>query len=322
MRFAKQNAGTAVVYAERLRTSPSLSLLRRGGTQNTMNKFEKQFRKPTHEQSQAELFLTKLGLHTGVLVRLVKISSEKESKVETGDALEGVLDQDVVIGKPIYFDGKSKNTSNITAVEEEGDRIFFKTNTSVYELVPPTEKSNVIKSKEFLEIERKIDIALKNAQDAALDNVGTDNLFQQRISLYQRERTPQVLEEIKKLDEQIKKHIISVDTLVEFKILMNKLGKNYYRVNSTVYHENAHANKASSIGAIHQDYTVLVSKSKKGNGFAYQPFARTDVPNSWPKHRQIEAKIKIGSAPEEYGNALSDGDEKMIEILRQQLKDN
>ncbi len=116
--------------------------------------------------------------------------------------------------------------------------------------------------------------------------------------------------------------MVSVQTLTEFGILMNKLDKNYYRVNSTVYHENAHANKAQSIGAMHEGYSVLVSKSKKGNGFAYQPIAHTKVPDYWPEHRQIEAKIKIGSAPEEYGNALSDGDEKMIEILRKKLKDS
>lgn len=282
----------------------------------------KQFHKPTHEQSPGELFLTKLGLHAGMLIKLVKVSSEKESKILTGDSLEGILDEEVEIGKPIFIAEKTKNTSQITAVKEEDNRIFLKTETSVYELVPPTENPNIVKSEKYLEIEKEIDVKLKNAQDVALEDSGMDNLFQKRILLLKQPSTPQILEELSKLKKEIEKHLVFVKTLIEFKILMNKLGKNYYRVNSTVYHENAHANKAQSIGAIHEGYSVLVSKSKKGNGFAYQPLVHTDVPDYWPEHRKIEAKIKIGSAPEEYGNALSDGDEKMIEILRKKLNDN
>ncbi len=283
---------------------------------------ENLFRKPFKEQSPTEIFLTKLGLHAGERIKLVKISSDQESQVSPGDSLEGILDQEVEIGNPIFINGKAKNTSNIIGVREEGNRIFFKTETSVYELVPPTEISSSPKSEKLLELERKVEDSLKKAQAVALSNDEMRNLFLRRMELFKQPKTKEILEKIAQLDKEVEKHRVFVKTLLEFEILMHKLGKNYYRVNGIVHHENAHANKAGSIGAIHDGYSLLVSKSQKGTGFSYQPIAHTKVPDYWPKHRQNEANIKIGSAPEEYGNHLSDTDEMQIEFFKNELKNN
>jgi len=286
-----------------------------------MNSMENSFRKSVHEQSPAELFLTKLGMHPGTRIKLVKVFSDGNSDISAGESLEGVLDADVEIGKSIFLDGKTKNTSSLVAVKEENNRIFFKTSTSIYELVPPSTAAKYEKTPENLKhIENNLRALLKNAQDQALSAEEMKILFNQRFSLQNGSPIQQNLIELQKLDDEIAKHKIAVRTLVEYRMLMNMLGKNYYRVNDVVTHENAHANKASSIGAIHEGYSVLVYKSKSGEGFSYQPLAHTDVPGTFNNKEKIEANFKIGFAPEEYGNHLSDGDEEQIRKLREELK--
>lgn len=286
-----------------------------------MNFSERPLRKPTNEQTPGELFITKLGLHPGVRIKLIKISTQQESRIASGDSLEGVLDKDVVIGQPIYLDGSTKNTSELIGVKEENDRIYFKTRTSVYELVPPTIASSPKpKSKELITMEESILKALKEAQDIALTSEEMQFLFKKRLHLQRIEQTQDILAEINKIDEEVKKHKISVETLPEFQFLMKNLGKNYYRVTSTITHENAHGNKADAIGAKHEGYSLLVSKSKKGEGFSYQPMVHTTVPRIWDKEKQIKANIKIAQAPDEYGDHISDGDEEQIKKLREELK--
>lgn len=99
---------------------------------------------------------------------------------------------------------------------------------------------------------------------------------------------------------------------------MEKTGKNYYIVKNTIEHENAHANKAASLDAIHGGYSLLVLKN--GDKFSYQPIALTKPPEDWEEKRKIETSIKIGSAPSEYGNRTSAGDEQQIAKLRERLK--
>lgn len=286
-----------------------------------MNFAEKPLRKPTSEQTPAELFLTKLGLNSGVRIKLIKVSADQESKILPGDSLEGSLDKDVALGQPIYLDALTKNTSEIVGVKEENDRIYFKTRTSVYELVPPTSiMPDKPKSPELQAMEEGLLKALQEAQEVALTSEEMQALFKKRLHLQRLEPTKDILDEISKIDEEVKKHKISVQTLPEFKFLMNSIGKNYYRVNGTVTHENAHGNKAQAIGGTHEGYSILVSKSKKGEGFSYQPIAHTKVQNFSNKKDQIEGNIEIAFAPEEYGGYLSDSDEEQIKKLREELK--
>lgn len=286
-----------------------------------MNSPEGSFRKPVHEQSSAELFLTKLGMHPGTRIKLVKISSQEHSDIVPGESIEGVLDADVAIGKSIFLDGKSKNTSPLVAIKEENDRIFFKTNTSIYELVPPSTAANYEVNPEGLkDIENHLRSLLKDTQEQALSAEEMDILFNERMLLQNSAPTSENIQKLKELDEEVKRHQIFVTTLVEYRMLMNMLGKNYYRVNDVVTHENAHANKASSLGGVHGGYSVLVYKKRTGDGFSYQPVAHTDVPKTFSDKEKIEANLKIAFAPEEYGNHLSDGDEEQIRKLREELK--
>lgn len=286
------------------------------------NQFEKPLRKLSTEQTPGELLITQLSLNKGVRVKLNKITSDQYSDIKDGTSIEGILDEDMFLNKPIFLDGKTKNTSNIIAVKKDGNRIFFKTNTSIYELVPPDIQPASLKpqSKELIEIDKKIDIALKNAQANALTHGEMDLIYAKMLNLSKQPQTQEVKDEILKNEKEISKHMVTVKTLIEFQMLMNKLDKNYYIINGTVLHENAHGNKAKSIGAIHAGYSVVVFKSKNKGEFTYQPLAHTKAPNSWPKHRQVEADIKIGFAPEEYGDRMSDGDEDKVEALRKELK--
>lgn len=259
-----------------------------------------------------------LYLMPGMQIRLVKLEAGKDSHISVGTSLEGVLDADVRIGQPIYLDGKTKNTSRIQAVKKDGDRVFLKTETSVYELVPPTsDGSSEPKSKERIELEHTIETLLKEVQANAVDEKIVGSLIERRHQLGRQEKTDASKIELQKIDTELEKHIVTVKTIAEFKLLMEKIGRNYYAVMGTVAHENAHANMASSLGAIHSGYSLLVTR--KGNDFSYQPIALTNVRGEWDKKDQLEANIKIAGAPKEYGNKLSPGDEEMIASLRKQL---
>jgi hypothetical protein len=286
--------------------------------------FDRPLRKPTMEQTPGELLITKLGLNKGVRIRLNKISKDGHSEIEAGSSIEGVLDEDVSLNKSIFLDNRSKNTSQITAVKKENDRYFFKTNTSVYELVPPEIQPASLKpkTKELIELEKNIERKLKEVQANALTKAETEILLDRYFKLKKESQTDHIKEEIEKIDKKILENMVTVKTLIEFQILMNKLEKNYYVVNGTVLHENAHANKAESIGGTHGGYSIWVFKSEKKDGYIYQPYAHTDIPEYWPKHRKLEANIKIVSAPEEYGDRMSDGDEERLEDLKKELENN
>ncbi|MBP6908569.1 MAG: hypothetical protein KBB75_01980 [Candidatus Pacebacteria bacterium] len=272
------------------------------------------FNNPNIEKTPGEKLLEHDYLIAGKSIKLVKVFNPNET-------IEGVLDVDVKIGKPIILDEGLKNTDPIMDVKYENDKIFFKTNSSTYELVPPT--NAVVKTKldsiMLAEKGEEIEELLKVAQSFALSGQEKRALFNKKIDLFQQPRTPEIQKELDEITEKLKKCTVVVQTLLEYKILMEKTGKNYYIVRGVVEHENAHANKASSLDAIHGGYSLIVSKNEKG-GFSYQPTALTGSPDSWDEKRKIETNIKIGSAPKEYGDRLSPSDEKQIAILQERLK--
>ncbi len=283
------------------------------------NSFENESNKSTRELSPGELFIAKLGLNKGVLIKLDKISSSRESKISVGDSIEGILDDSVHIGRPIFLNNRAQNTSNLIGVREENKKIFFKTETSIYELVPPTLSPDFlnVKTQELKDLKNRLSAMLKEAQDNALSNIEMTTLFQRRIALSSMGDIKQ--KELIQIDEKLKKCRINVNTLIEYKILLNMLGKNYYRVNKALMHENAHANKANSVGAFHLNYSLIVSKGEDGE-FKYQPLAQTKIPENWTEKAGIIGNIDIGQAPEEYGDSLSGSDEEMVEKLKERLK--
>ena len=110
-------------------------------------------------------------------------------------------------------------------------------------------------------------------------------------------------DDIKGIYEHAKIH---VKTLPEFKMVLEKIGMPYDNLIDTLEHENAHANKAEELGALHEKYAILCIKYK--DGYGYIPQAGIYIPDEWTNEKQMHVKNKIISAPEEYGNYLSQDD--------------
>lgn len=273
--------------------------------------------KTTHP---GQYLLDSLYLIPGREIKLIKIVSLKKSDIPVGTTFEGVLDNEIILGKPIYIDNGSKNTTSVIGVKKDGGQIFIKTDTSIYELMRPSPEvpENNRKSRDFIEREKEIGELLERAKSNALDVGEIMTLINKRQVLsYKQNRTIEDNNEIMKIDEKMEKCIITVETISDFKILMEKTGKNYYSVIGTVEHENAHANKALSLGGIHHGYSLIVGKDT--DGFSYQPIALTDVPEYLDEGEKIEKNLEILNAPKEYGNKLSPEDEKNIKFLKDRL---
>jgi len=167
--------------------------------------------------------------------------------------------------------------------------------------------------------EENIEQILSEAQSSAVDSVELNEMFQRKIRMLNQPPAQFLknLDEFNKLDEEIKKHIIIVKTLMEYKALLQKIAPSDV-LYDTLAHENAHANKAESLGVNLNGYAVVVSKNK--DGFVYQPYVDYTVPTSWDRKREIETNIEIADAPREYGNRLAPDDAERVEELKSQLK--
>lgn len=113
--------------------------------------------------------------------------------------------------------------------------------------------------------------------------------------------------------DMVRKARISCGSLYELNTALQLLGIKSEDVLDTVAHENAHANKAESMGANHHDYRILVSKI---NGeYAYRVSAGIELPDEWEMDKKKEGLIAILKAPEEYGNELSPSDISLLNKL-------
>ncbi|MEI7689259.1 MAG: hypothetical protein WCI91_03705 [Candidatus Nomurabacteria bacterium] len=258
----------------------------------------------------------------GIKIKLIKQSSDKHSEVAVGSTLEGILDFDVRIGEPIYLDNKNKNTSPITGIKKDGNRLFLKTDTSIYELVPPTDsiKNNTDnKSPNLIGMEKNIERELRRAQANAINGKDLLLLTEKRFNLSKIERTPEIINQISLVSKEISKYMVTVDTLLEFKTLVEKLDRNYYFTIGTISHENAHANMTEALCGKHRGYSIVVFKKEDGT-YGYQPISHFDFSSVLDPEEKIKKEIRVTNAPEEYGNKLSPGDKNRIQELEKQLK--
>lgn len=274
---------------------------------------EQAFNKNVLEKTPGEKFLEQDYLTAGRTIKLVKVFNKNES-------IEGILDMDVKLGKPIIMDGGLKNIDPILDVKLNEDKIFLKTINHTYELVPPTNaiEKTKLNSKELIEKDKEIEKLLKEAQFNALSVLETRALFKKKQELSVEPQTQDIKKRIEEVETKLKQSTVIVETLLEFKMLMEKMGKNYYIIRSVIEHENAHSNKASSLEAIHGGYSVIVSKNERG-GFSYQPTALTGTKEEWSDRKKIETNIKIASAPEEYGDRMSDSDYEQVAKMKKRL---
>lgn len=277
---------------------------------------EQNFSKDNKEKTTGEKFMENDILVAGKKIRLVKVYGDNES-------IEGILDANLKLGKPINMDTGLIITDPIIDVQLSDDKIFLKTSNCLYELVPPTDaiKKTELNSEELIEIGKEIDDKLKNAQASALNKKEFLDLFNKKQDLDTvPNKTLEIKNHIKEIEKKLEGSKVVVDNILEFKILMEKTGKNYYIIRNTIEHENAHSNKASSLDTIYGGYSISVFKNEKG-GYSYQPTARAKIPEEWDDRKKIEYSIKIARAPEEYGNRMSAGDIEKVKKLQVQLED-
>lgn len=117
-------------------------------------------------------------------------------------------------------------------------------------------------------------------------------------------------DEIKKIFENFNNATVGVETLVEYRFLLEQVGAKNGWVEETLAHENAHANRGAFLGAIHEGYTITFVEKSDGK-IQQIPAAIIDIPKTLSEADQKHIFIEVAQAPENYGgdnSYLSDGD--------------
>ena len=167
---------------------------------------------------------------------------------------------------------------------------------------------------EKINIEEKsieLDELMKRAEENALDSeefMATRKRLEFLTS--QKDRT-NFLSEIWDLKKKMAKSSVTVKTLYELKMLLEKSKMDKETQISVLAHENAHGNKADSLGAKHESY--ILSVWKIGDKFGYSVGTHITHPDAWDKDKDKNVSIEYTKAPEEYGGYLSDKDKEDIE---------
>lgn len=147
--------------------------------------------------------------------------------------------------------------------------------------------------KNFEQVRLELESKLLEAQKAALPLEDAETLI--------RDNTPEAL-------ELLRPSIVVAETLVEYRALLELLGRSPDVVLDTLSHENAHSNIASSKGALHKGYGVFVMRGDSDTGYIYKPFNQISFPAHWTTEHRQAVKAAILRAPEVYGNSLSPDD--------------
>lgn len=115
-----------------------------------------------------------------------------------------------------------------------------------------------------------------------------------------------------KIEEILAKSSVSVESLYDYRLVLNALELPKEEIDDILSHENAHANKAEVVGAKHLDYGITIMKNNKG-GYTYQPYSSLYIPKEWEEGKVRDAWEKIATAPEEYKNKMSKEDIQMLQ---------
>lgn len=109
-------------------------------------------------KSPDQVLLESLNLISGRKAKFIKreILTGARSSVPVGTVYEGILSEDVKIGRPIHFSSNGPTISNISEVARMGEKIFFRTNTSIYELVVSQTES--LQTITYIDLQRELTI--------------------------------------------------------------------------------------------------------------------------------------------------------------------
>lgn len=180
---------------------------------------------------------------------------------------------------------------------------------------------NFLNNTEFLKnAEAKIQQKVSLAKERALTEKEYEEVSEAEYEMQsiqnKRELTDKEVFHYHQFRDKMNNASIEVETLTEARRVMGILGFDAHSIVDTLSHENAHGNKAEELGAKHLGYKFVLIKSVNG-GFIVQPQAMTYIPDEWSKEKQNDTEAKILSAPEEYGNEMSESDRNYLKDLKQ-----
>lgn len=156
-------------------------------------------------------------------------------------------------------------------------------------------KDNFTRQKEFI-----LD-AIKIAGKYPLDKQKFEDWYYQKINFSESEQ--------KEIWSEFNRASVQVETLVEYKFLLEQVSQDRNWIIETLAHENAHANTGEKLGAIPEGYTVTFIKKSDGK-IEHLPAAIVNTKNLDPE-KEKHVIVEIAKAPESYeggNNYLSDGD--------------
>lgn len=119
------------------------------------------------------------------------------------------------------------------------------------------------------------------------------------------------------IEDQLEQTRIKVQTLPEFRFLLENFGFQAPDLQNALAHENAHVNVAEQFNATFEGYMLNVTKRITIGQLVYvlQPEVDVDIPDDWPDEVGDNVARAIILAPVKYGSQLSEGDQKLLARL-------
>jgi hypothetical protein len=125
------------------------------------------------------------------------------------------------------------------------------------------------------------------------------------------------------VESELMKSSAVVETLPEFKEMLNQLsvrfGNQYNWINDYLAHENSHANIAESTGHDLVGYATVFIKDDQGNLSNIQPLHFNKPDLNWSPEEMLRKSIEVTNAPEVYGDKLSEGDMESLQNDKKSL---
>ncbi len=107
--------------------------------------------------------------------------------------------------------------------------------------------------------------------------------------------------------------LIELNDLTELRLALQEFGFAEEQIRKILSHENAHANKAESLGANLWRYIIFLGM-KNGEEMAL-PAAKPSHPVGWSEKKSNEVRKATILAPLEYEDSLSESDRRYLKLF-------
>ncbi len=171
----------------------------------------------------------------------------------------------------------------------------------------------------FEQRKRKIIKDINQRKENILKVSDYENLVEELKEIDQ-SPTEDLLTRKKEIKQIIKNATVFLKSLPEFQFALEQLDRIPEKTLHTMAHENAHLNKAEELGAKPKGYKLIILRNSKGK-FVLQPKA-VYTAGDWNEEEELDNKIEITRAPEDYGNILSSKDVMKLNELNNKKLSN